>query len=85
MIWHKPSRRLIGSGVPKGLILRPKLFNIIINDLDDREESTLNKFADDRKWGWVADRPGGSAVILRDCDRLEKRASGNLIHFSRMQ
>ncbi|KAK4828365.1 hypothetical protein QYF61_026087 [Mycteria americana] len=66
-----------------GSILRPVLFNIFINDLDDGAECTLSKFAYDRKLGGVVDRPGGCAAILRDSDRLEKWANRNLINFSR--
>ena len=47
------------------------LFNVFINDLDERIDSIISKFADDTKLGRLADILEGHATIQRDLDRLE--------------
>ena len=65
-----------------GICLEPVLFNIVINDIDDRIECTLSNFADDIKLRGEVDMEEGKDAIQRDLNRLERWAQVNLMRFN---
>ncbi|GAB0185611.1 mitochondrial enolase superfamily member 1 [Grus japonensis] len=73
--------RVNGSSVPQGSELGSILFNVFIDDLDNRAECAFSKFADDIKLGELADMPGDHAAIQRDLDKLKKWADRNPMKF----
>ena len=69
------------SGVPQGLVSRPLLFLIYINDLDDNITSNVLKFADDTKVFIRVNTYGDKQHLQNDLNKLVKREMADVIQF----
>ena len=58
----------VSSWVLQGSVLRPLLFIIYINNLDNGVKSKLSKFADDTQLGGEVDSRGGGDQIQESVD-----------------
>ncbi|KAJ7409503.1 RNA-directed DNA polymerase from mobile element jockey-like protein [Willisornis vidua] len=73
---------LVTSGIPRGSVLEPALFNIFINYVDEGIKCNLRQFADNTKLGHSVDLLEDRKALQRDLNKLDQWGQANFMRLT---
>lgn len=74
-----------GRPVTRGVLQGPTLFSMFADDMDNRIDGSLCKFAGDTRLCEAVNTLEGRDTIQRDFDRLDRWADTNLMEFNQVK